>query len=299
MTLVHWDDVEAETDGIGPMQGRWYDLGTAAGTRSAGVMRQVADPGCQVSPVHRHGAEEELFYVLGGSGFSWQDGRAYAIAAGDVLLYRAAGPAHTVVGGDDGIDVLAFGPRIDVEATHLPRAGLLRIQQTWARAGEGEHPWDQEAEHGPVELREPSPRPATIRALDDIPGERKQRGRTDVVRRNVGDALGSVTTGMRHIEIAAGAESYPHHSHSAEEEIFVVLEGDGALALGDDEHAVRAGHVVSRPAGTGVAHSFVADARGIRDPNDMCWYPRSGKLRIRAFDLNFRPEPLDYWDGEE
>ena len=64
--------------------------------------------------------------------------------------------------------------------------------------------------------------------------------------------------------------------------------------------------MVSRPAGTGVAHSFIAGAGGMallawgtREANDMCWYPRSGKLRIRAFDLNFRPEPLDYWDGEE
>ena len=49
--------------------------------------------------------------------------------------------------------------------------------------------------------------------------------------------------------------SMPPHCHSLEEEIFVVLEGDGHLLLweedGVEEHEVRAGSVVVRPAGTG------------------------------------------------
>ncbi len=52
----------------------------------------------------------------------------------------------------------------------------------------------------------------------------------------------------------------PPHCHSAEEEIFVVLEGDGQLLLWEDdgvaEHAVGPGSVVARPPGTGVAHAF-------------------------------------------
>src|SRR6185503_517116 len=97
--------------------------------------------------------------------------------------------------------------------------------QSWVEtvAGPG---FTLEAAAGPLELPgAPSPRPPTIAAVDGIEGERKQRGPTDVVRRNVGQALGSVTTAMRHIEIAPGARSYPHHCHSAEEELFVVLAG--------------------------------------------------------------------------
>ncbi len=178
MTLVHWDDVEADTEGAGPMQGRWYDLGTAAGSVFAGVAREVVDPGYQATPVHRHGAEEEILYVLDGAGYSWQDGRTYELRAGDVVLHRPAEEAHTVVGGPPGIDFLAFGPRIADEATHLPRARLLRIQNTWTRAGEGEHPWFQEAEHGRVELPTThSPRPPTIQAVLRAMWSADRRGR--------------------------------------------------------------------------------------------------------------------------
>ena len=36
---------------------------------------------------------------------------------------------------------------------------------------------------------------------------------------------------MRHVELEPGALSGPPHRHSAEEEIFVVLDGEGALEL--------------------------------------------------------------------
>ena len=101
------------------------------------------------------------------------------------------------------------------------------------------------------------------------------------------------------------------HCHSAEEEIFVVLDGDGDLLLwerdGVAEHPVQAGSVVVRPPGTGVAHAFLGGDDGLtvlmygnRDPNDMCFYPRSGKVLFRGLGLAVRlGEPLDYWDGED
>ena len=105
--------------------------------------------------------------------------------------------------------------------------------------------------------------------------------------------------------LAPGRTGYPPHCHSAEEEVFVVLEGEGALLLGDEEHAVRAGSVVGRPPGTRVAHSFRAGpaglaylAYGTREPNDIVYYPRSGKVSLRGVGVMGRIEPLGYWDGE-
>ena len=101
---------------------------------------------------------------------------------------------------------------------------------------------------------------------------------------------------MRHAAIAPGRLNAPPHCHSAEEELFVVLDGDGALLLYDldgavtEEHAVRAGHVVARPAGTGVAHAFRAGDGGMtvlsygeRKGEDVGFYPRSQKLAFRGF----------------
>ena len=79
-----------------------------------------------------------------------------------------------------------------------------------------------------------------------------------------------------------------------------------AERLDDDETPIRVGHVISRPAATGVAHQLRAGddglvflAYGTREPNDVCWYPRSGKIAWCGIGVIGRLEPLDYWDGED
>jgi uncharacterized cupin superfamily protein len=91
-----------------------------------------------------------------------------------------------------------------------------------------------------------------------------------------------------------------------EEEIFVVLEGAGVLVLGEEETPVGAGCVVARPPATGVAHAFRAGPEGLtflaygtREPGDMCYYPRSGKVAFRGLGVIVRVEGLGYWDGED
>ncbi len=39
-------------------------------------------------------------------------------------------------------------------------------------------------------------------------------------------------------------------------------------------------------------------AYGTRDPNDVCYYPRSNKVFLRGVGLIARLEPLEYSDGE-
>ena len=60
-----------------------------------------------------------------------------------------------------------------------------------------------------------------------------------------------------------------------------------------------------RPPGTRVAHAFRAGetelvylAYGTREPNDIAYYPRSGKVNLRGIGVMGRIEPLGYWDGE-
>ena len=68
---------------------------------------------------------------------------------------------------------------------------------------------------------------------------------------------------------------------------------------------LRAGHVVARPPGTRIAHSFLAGPDGLtmliygtRQPNDMAWYPRSNKIFWRGLGVIGRIESLEYGDGE-
>jgi uncharacterized cupin superfamily protein len=315
--ISHWDDVRTWRGERGHIAGTWSSL-TGSESRSIGVKRIQVDPGKWSTPFHLEGAEEEIFYVLGGTGVSVQwDGEGelvgHAVGAGDCLVHLPLRNCHTLQAGPDGLDVLAFGERTLANGiTWLPRAGVAWLGQTWARVGaEDDHPWTAEAAVGPPEIGELRPRPAGIVNVSDV--EPVERDTATIGRRwrFLGDAAGSRRTGMRHCEVLPGKLSVPPHCHSAEDEIFVVLDGDGHLLLWEEagivEHPVRGGSVVSRPAGTGVAHTFRAGdqgmtllAYGTRDPREVCYYPRSNKVYFIGLGLVARlGEPLDYWDGEE
>lgn len=311
MGITHLDEAEREQFAVGHIRGFWTPLGEAAESVSVGLSRlQVADGGWS-SPVHEHGREEEIFYVLGGRGLSWQDGSTTEIGAGDCIVYLAGEGAHSLY-GIDGLDVLAFGMRYEDESPRFPRLGLSRVGnrtvETMPGSIDGEPTqWIREADLGPPELPpEAGPRPATIVNVEAIAPEPLERPRVVRKRRNLGRSAGSISSGLQHVEVAAGKESSAQHCHSVEEELFVVLDGDGMLVLDEVEVPVRSGQVVSRPAGTGVAHVFRAGiaglrylAYGTRDPADVCFYPRSGKVAFRGVGVIARLERLDYWDGED
>jgi len=303
--IAHWDEVAPRTIARGDMRGERWRLGAAAGTRRVGLSRYLIPAGHRAMPVHVHADEEEIFFVLAGRGMTWQDGRTWRVAAGDCVVHRSNAEAHTIVAQDE-LDVLAFGGGSDTHLTWLPRAGAWWAGPRWL-PHDGPNPFEAEALAGPLDVPAPQDgRPPTVVALEDVEGGEVVRGPTSAVRRDLGRAAGSERTGLRHIAIAPGRRGYPHHCHSAEEEVFVILEGAGTLRLGDEEIPVRAGHVIARPPGTGVAHSFRAGdeplvmlAYGTRDPNDMCFYPDSAKVSLRGVGVIARLERLDYWDGEE
>ena len=74
VTIAHWDEVEGERAEVGHLASVWYDLGEAAGAVTVGLQRIRIDPGKWSTPAHVELAEEEIFYVLAGSGLSWQEG---------------------------------------------------------------------------------------------------------------------------------------------------------------------------------------------------------------------------------
>ena len=177
-----------------------------------------------------------------------------------------------------------------------------------------DHPWKREAAAGPPEVGELAERPARIVNAADVEPETRAGATVDRDVRDLAQAADSIKTGLRLFEVRPGKLVNPPHCHTAEEEIFVVLEGGGTLEVwphlrrgGEHEvHSVRAGSVVARPAGTGRAHTFRAgrrrpDAARLRDAraDDVTYYPRSGKVNFRGLGLIGRLDVLDYWDGED
>ena len=316
--ISHWDDVRAVRRESGHISGDWQSL-TGEASDWVGVQRIRIDPGKWSTPLHLEGADEEIFFVLEGSGISVQgDGsgeQAFAVGPGDCLVHLALVHAHTLQAGPDGLDVLAFGERHYAANTLLPRAGVSWLGPTWVLEGApDDHPWKREAAAGPPEVGELAERPGRIVNVEDVEAYAREGASVARSVRDLGRAAGSYKTGLQLFEVPAGKLNNPPHCHSAEEEIFVVLDGEGTLELwphlrrgGEHEkHPVRRGSVVARPAGTGRAHAFRAGdggltllAYGARDPRDVTYYPRSGKLNIRGVGLIGRLDVLDYWDGED
>ena len=306
MGVAHWDEVDSRRSAKGEMDAEWQWLGRAAGTRGVGVNRVRVAPGRLPTPPHSHSASEELFFVLGGSGLAWQDGAVHEVRPLDCVIYRPDGMEHTFVAGPDGLEYLVFGTRHPTEFGWLPRSGAMRFGWPWVE-GRQDNPWDIEATAAPLEYGEPAPRPENILNVDEVEHE---RWHDRITTAPLATRERSTLAGLHWEKLAAGHRGSVPHCHSTEEEVFVILEGTATLELwpheGDvEETPLRPGHVVARPPGTRISHSFHAGAEGVtmliygtRDANDMCWYPRSRKIFWRGLGVIGRIETLDYGDGE-
>jgi uncharacterized cupin superfamily protein len=306
MGLAHWDELEFRRSAKGEMDAEWQWLGNAAGTKGVGVNRVRVAPGKLPTPPHSHGASEELYFVLAGSGFAWQDGNAHEVRPLDCVIQRPDQMEHTFVAGPDGLEYLVFGTRHPTELGWLPRSRAVRLGWPWVE-GRDDDPWDIEATVEPLAVGEPAPRPANIVNVDEVEHESHEDA---VTTAPLATRKRSELAGLHWERLAPGRRGCVPHCHSSEEEVFVILEGTAMLELwGRDadveETELRAGHVVARPPGTRISHSFRAGADGVtmliygtREVNDICWYPRSNKIYWRGVGVMGRIEHLDYFDGE-
>jgi uncharacterized cupin superfamily protein len=302
--ISHWDDVPWTTYEHGDLCYERQVLSRPRGGAGVTLSRYRITPGARSMPQHVHVDEEELFYVLAGSGLSWQADAVHEIRAGDLIVHHADGAPHTLLAGDDEpLDVLAYASGSPTQLTLLPRAGVAWVGSRWLPQ-DAPHPFAAEPPAG--ELPPVAPRPSSIVALAGVEPSLQDRGPVHRTRRDLGRAAGSRLSGLQHVTVTPGRRSSVRHCHSHDDELFVVLEGGGEVLLGDERHPVRPGSIVARPPATGVAHSFEAGddglvllAYGTRASGDMCWYPDSQKIAFRALRVIGRVEPLDYWDGEE
>ncbi len=264
------------------------------------------------TPPHSHGASEELYFVLSGSGLAWQDGDVHEVRPLDCVIHRPDEMEHTFVAGPDGLEFLVFGTRHPTELGWLPRSRAIRLGSPWIE-GRDDDPWDVEATVEPLAVGEPAPRPPNIVNVDEVEHE-EYEGR--VTTAPLATRERSKLAGLHWEQLAAGRRGSVPHCHSAEEEVFVILDGTATLELWPsprleregakhEEVSLRTGHVAARPPGTRVGHSFRAGADGVtmliygtRDSNDMCWYPRSSKIAWRGLGVIGRIEHLDYFEGE-
>ena len=126
----------------------------------------------------------------------------------------------------------------------------------------------------------------------------------------LGPLIGARDLGCTLTVVPPGKRSCPFHSHRANEEMFLILEGNGTLRYGPDERPVRAGDLIACPTGgPETAHQLVntsdAELRYLafstkRSP-EIVEYPDSDK--VLSYDGKFgimvkRASDVDYWEDE-
>lgn len=126
----------------------------------------------------------------------------------------------------------------------------------------------------------------------------------------IGRLLGAKDLGYSYDVVPPGKRSCPFHSHSAEEEMFFIVRGEGTLRYGSETRRIRAGDVICCPTGgPETAHQIVNDSDGelaylsvsTMMRAEVCEYPDSGK--IGAFGEGVRHMTpaganVDYWTDE-
>ena len=148
--------------------------------------------------------------------------------------------------------------------------------------------------------------------FDDI----EANGRFTSSRGPIGSRIGARQLGYNLTVLPPGKVQCPFHSHHAEEEMFLILDGEGELRFGAERYPLRRHDVIAcPPGGPEIAHQIIntgtVDMRYLALSTlaevEVCEYPDSRKLLV----VTGKPgEPglrkmvraeltVDYYDREE
>lgn len=149
-----------------------------------------------------------------------------------------------------------------------------------------------------------------IRNWFDVPRQRFERAPLyDSMVGGVSDGTAAQKLGCGVDTVAPGKQSCPYHYHHGQEEMFVILEGEGTLRVAGEMLAVKAGDVIFIPCGHDYPHHLLNTSNAelkylsisTQERPEVCEYPDSGKTGVFTKGqalLQRRANSLDYWDGE-
>ncbi|MDM9619839.1 cupin domain-containing protein [Rhizobium sp. S96] len=131
LTLEHW------TQGT-LYESRDTSFGALLGLAGLGISYNEVPPGKSSCPFHNHHVEDELFFVLEGSGEYRFGPKSYQIGKGDTLGAPAGGPetAHQIINtGSTVLIYLGISTKAKTEIVEYPDSGKLLAKTN--RPGDG------------------------------------------------------------------------------------------------------------------------------------------------------------------
>ncbi|MBU3098976.1 MULTISPECIES: cupin domain-containing protein [Clostridium] len=123
----------------------------------------------------------------------------------------------------------------------------------------------------------------------------------------IGDAIGCEKIYVNIDYVKPGAESTKYHSHSVQEEFFLILSGKGLLRIDGEKILIKKGDVISKPAGKNITHQFINNSLeilqildiGTREKDDIITYPDENVIYLKdkklVFDIN---DSIKDWTSE-
>ncbi len=145
--------------------------------------------------------------------------------------------------------------------------------------------------------------------VDDVPEKFVDDPQFESVMKTayLGAAAGSQKIYVNIDYVKPGAKSVKYHSHSRQEEFFLILAGSGVLRMKDKETPVRKGDFVAKPAGKDIAHQFINTGSkvlqildcGLNEPYETVAYPDEGVVLLKKQGLAFRiSDALKNWSSD-
>lgn len=107
----------------------------------------------------------------------------------------------------------------------------------------------------------------------------------------VGPKIGVRDLGISFSEVPPGKSGCPFHNHHVEDELFIILEGEGTYRFGKESYPIKAGDVLGAPAGgQETAHNIINTGTvplryysiSTMAATEVCEYPDSGKFLVSS-----------------
>jgi uncharacterized cupin superfamily protein len=136
-------------------------------------------------------------------------------------------------------------------------------------------------------------------------------------RQRVGSFVGAQKLGYSWFRVPSGKAAFPYHTHTGNEEMIYILEGNAVLRLGKEEIAVTGGTVIACPPGADYPHQLVNTGSqelcylvvSTMEYPDISIYPDSNKIgayatsgrdrRLGLRGLYVKDQNVDYYHGED
>jgi uncharacterized cupin superfamily protein len=119
---------------------QWGRIGPLVGAKALGCALHVVAAGKRAFPYHAHHANEELFFILSGTGEYRYGDKTYPIKTGDFLAAPAGGPevAHQIINtGAEEMRYLGISTMRTPDAVDYPDSGKFGV---WSRPDPGGDP---------------------------------------------------------------------------------------------------------------------------------------------------------------